>query len=407
MNDFLTLSDILGRVHSVQWHEAVALVRGVAERLYEGAGEAVLVPELHQIEISPSGHVGVSGGAIADEPVRHLGQLLHAVLGGSELPVQLRLAMVQATAPTPAYGSIREYDEALAYFERPTRGAVLAALYARAAAVPSDPQSKLARLDTLAPLPAPERRENTAKREKSNPRTLRLVVGGALVVIACAGGLYYATTAGAVAGNTSVSAIAAKASDAVTAAATAGLSAVTERAGLGRLVPDDTADEVVTGAPAGEPTERSRAARRPVLDDQLAQVAVFDLDPVQADGAEPPAFLDLTSERDALLRELAAAGIQNDADLIFSSDSVGVSPPVGVRPQLPRELPSYLRPEQLTRFDLVVSETGAVESIKLVGSPRTVHDSMLLSAAKAWQFQPALKDGHPVRYRKTIWFATQ
>jgi hypothetical protein len=406
MNDVLTLSDILGRVHSVQWHEAVALVRGVAEQLNEGAGEAVLVPELHQIEISPTGEVGVSGGEVADEPVRRLGQLLHAALGNSELPVQLRLVMLQATAPTPAFGSMREYDEALAYFERPNRGVVLETLYARAAAVPSDPQSKFARLDTLAPLPAQERRENVVKRKKSTPRSLRLVVGSSLVLIACAGGLYHATIAGA-AGNTSVSAIAAKASDAVTAAATAGLSAVTERAGLGRLVTAGAAGEVPPPATVAPPAKRSGIARAAATMNQPVRVAAFDLDPAPADGVEFPAVLDLTSERHVLQRELAAAGIQNDADRIFSSDSEGVSPPVGMRPQLPRELPSHLKPEQLTRLDLIVSEAGTVESVKLVGAPRTVHDSMLLSAAKAWQFQPALRDGNPVRYRKTIWLATQ
>jgi hypothetical protein len=236
---------------------------------------------------------------------------------------------------------------------------------------------------------------------------LRLVVGGALILLACAGGVYYAKTAGPSAGNTSVSAIAAKASDAVTAAATAGLSAVTERAGLGRLLPADAAGMVTPVAPVTAPAKPSRVARAATPIDQPVQMAVFDLEPVQAYGTESPAFPDRTSELYAMRRELAEAGIRNDAERIFSSDSDGVSPAVGVRPQLPRELPSYLRPDQLTRFDLVVSETGTVESVKLVGSPRTVHDSMLLSAAKAWQFQPALKDGHPVRYRKTIWFATQ
>jgi hypothetical protein len=43
--------------------------------------------------------------------------------------------------------------------------------------------------------------------------------------------------------------------------------------------------------------------------------------------------------------------------------------------------------------------------VKLVGAPRNVHDSMLLSAVKAWEFVPALKDGVPVRYRKTITIA--
>jgi hypothetical protein len=32
---------------------------------------------------------------------------------------------------------------------------------------------------------------------------------------------------------------------------------------------------------------------------------------------------------------------------------------------------------------------------------------MWLSAIKAWQFQPAMKDGRPVRYLKTVWIAPQ
>jgi hypothetical protein len=29
--------------------------------------------------------------------------------------------------------------------------------------------------------------------------------------------------------------------------------------------------------------------------------------------------------------------------------------------------------------------------------------TMTLSAAKNWRFQPAVKDGQPVKYRRTIW----
>ena len=95
----MTLSDILGRDVSLEWHEAVALVRGVVERLLEKSSQAIAVPELDQIEISAAGHVSVSGGTNAGEPVRRLGQLLQAMLGYTESPVQLRLVVVQATAP--------------------------------------------------------------------------------------------------------------------------------------------------------------------------------------------------------------------------------------------------------------------------------------------------------------------
>jgi hypothetical protein len=123
MSERLTLSDVLGRDISMEWHEGVALVRGVAECLLDASNQATAVPELHHIEISAAGQVSVTGGTIASEPVRRLGQLLQATLGHTKAPVQLRLFIVQATAPAPApsFGSIREYDEALGYFERPGR----------------------------------------------------------------------------------------------------------------------------------------------------------------------------------------------------------------------------------------------------------------------------------------------
>ena len=55
------------------------------------------------------------------------------------------------------------------------------------------------------------------------------------------------------------------------------------------------------------------------------------------------------------------------------------------------------------RIELLIMPDGTIESVKLLDPPKTVHDWMLLSAAKAWLFHPARKDGVPVRYRKTVW----
>ena len=59
-----------------------------------------------------------------DEPVRRMGQLLQALLAHAEAPVQLRLVITQATAPNPQYRSIRDYSDALGFFERPERSTV-------------------------------------------------------------------------------------------------------------------------------------------------------------------------------------------------------------------------------------------------------------------------------------------
>ena len=56
---------------------------------------------------------------------------------------------------------------------------------------------------------------------------------------------------------------------------------------------------------------------------------------------------------------------------------------------------------------LVVDENGAVESVRLNARPpapgQTLYrHSMLMAAAKAWQFEPARKDGQAVRYEVRV-----
>ena len=60
-----------------------------------------------------------------------------------------------------------------------------------------------------------------------------------------------------------------------------------------------------------------------------------------------------------------------------------------------------------TKLELVVDTDGTVESVRLLGRVPSIHDRMFLSVAKAWQFQPAVKNGMTVKYRKTVWIAVQ
>src|SRR5688572_33441008 len=107
------LSDVLARRVVVDWHEGVAVVRAVAVQLLSAGTQLRAVPELHQVVLYPTGQLEVTGGTSADEPVRRLGQLLQAMLGTAEPPVQLRLLISQATAPTPGFNSMEDFDAAL------------------------------------------------------------------------------------------------------------------------------------------------------------------------------------------------------------------------------------------------------------------------------------------------------
>ena len=50
-------------------------------------------------------------------------------------------------------------------------------------------------------------------------------------------------------------------------------------------------------------------------------------------------------------------------------------------------------------MEVIVSQTGAVERVRMVTPPQRMPDMFVLSRAKVWMFKPAMKDGRPVRYR--------
>jgi hypothetical protein len=73
----------------------------------------------------------------------------------------------------------------------------------------------------------------------------------------------------------------------------------------------------------------------------------------------------------------------------------------------PRPLYELFPPDPLNSsgqralVEFVVDEEGYVQVIDLV-QPGNVVDSMMLAAVKAWRFQPALRDGRPVKYRAAV-----
>jgi TonB family protein len=78
---------------------------------------------------------------------------------------------------------------------------------------------------------------------------------------------------------------------------------------------------------------------------------------------------------------------------------VDVLAPVLVRPQLPRDPPPG---SDTGIFDMLIDENGDVMQVKLISPRRRYHDRMLVAAAKAWKFRPAMLNGQPVKYRVRI-----
>jgi hypothetical protein len=90
------------------------------------------------------------------------------------------------------------------------------------------------------------------------------------------------------------------------------------------------------------------------------------------------------------------------SDRIYSRSDASVTPARQVYPALPADQSPRRRREDLTVLDLVVAADGRVEHVRLRTTPRDVHEFMLVSAAKAWRFQPATVDGRPVRFLHSV-----
>jgi hypothetical protein len=414
MSDSVTLASILGSQVSIQWFEAVAVVREVADRLSALASDRA-IPELHQIHLSPEGYLDIAGVIPTDEPVRRMGQLLQALVAHADTPVQLRLVISQATSPTPVYGSIREYSDALGFFERPERSTVLNQLAARVtfAVAAGDPDRALT-LDSIAPLPSNQKEKEEEKKKHKRPESQGRSRGWGFAAVAVvllavsAGGVWYARQRGLGPQNREeASALAERASEAMGTAIVAGASKVTETLGLGRIVP---AKEATSPAPAPPPPPPAVKASQPrprdpaPPADPVPPIVAFDLEPAPAtprEPAPPPASNGVPSTS-----TLSGESPHVEDDTIYSVNSGAIVPPIGIRPKLARQLPPDFDPTRLGRVELIIGTDGSVESAKLLGPPRTVNDGLFLSVAKAWLFQPALKGGVPVRYRKTIWVAS-
>jgi TonB family protein len=82
---------------------------------------------------------------------------------------------------------------------------------------------------------------------------------------------------------------------------------------------------------------------------------------------------------------------------IYTATDLNVAGPSLQPSQLPWQWPKDVR--RTDTLEVLIAPDGNVERIRLLTVPRRMTDAMALSAAKAWKFAPATKDGAPVRYR--------
>ena len=87
---------------------------------------------------------------------------------------------------------------------------------------------------------------------------------------------------------------------------------------------------------------------------------------------------------------------------IYTGEEAGLRPPVAIAQELPR----YPGPVPQSGFkgvmDVLINESGTVESAIMVVPVTNMYDKLVLNAASRWVFQPATLNGAPVKFKKRI-----
>jgi hypothetical protein len=94
---------------------------------------------------------------------------------------------------------------------------------------------------------------------------------------------------------------------------------------------------------------------------------------------------------------------QPDPNRIYTIEDHDVVAPVAVRQDVPRIPPALtLQARERGVLEIVIDERGRVITMNIRVSLHPMYDTLLMTAARDWRYQPATWGGKPVKYRKLI-----
>jgi hypothetical protein len=398
MQNHIRLDDLLARDEGARWFEGVAVVQLVCRQLLAQPAGSSGFPRAADILIGPGGSVSVARES-AGNPVQAAAHML-ALMLSDDVPVRLRLAVSQATASAGGYSSLAEFSEALAYFERPGPETIVDSLRQRALlaaprqiAPPPQVAPSAAAESPAAPVPA-------AARRRASWVPLTMVT---IAAIACASVWLIGLS-----GTEPLSS-----PDTVAVAESASSAASNTGAGRKRAT-KSAAAPVRQSAPAAraatEKEESGRVTRASIPEAVPAlQVSAWTVSysyPEVPTSAVPFVEVEVGQEEQIVVGGSGIPAeqepdVEQTGERIYSKADREVTLPLNVYPRLPPEPPG-LAAAARTILELTITTEGLVERVKMLTTPRNIHEFMLLSAAKAWRFEPATIGGRPVRFRHTM-----
>lgn len=401
------LDEVLARSNTLLWVEAVAILEAVCRALTDGEQQPSVPEALSEISITSEGSVLVRPARTDGPAGPRLARILLTLTAGATVPVPLRLFITKWASFAEPH-SIADFAQELAYFARPEGQALIQGVYVRCQAATPQSQFPVEKVvDTsLTPM-------RTSSRQRSGH--MKFVVGAAGGAAVLVGALWLWTSSSLW-----------KGADMAGRQPSTGTLAVapttpSDKPGITRVAPagaGETSSSSRNGSvstPTVSRVARTSASSRPEVESMRSFPDLPRREFVPT--APTPATDDLSTPASSDERVAAAdaaaftasddgASIEpTDRSTIYSSADHDVQPPMIIDASLPGPILAGVNPTNT--MELVISEQGVVERVRLVSEPHRMADMMLLSGAKTWRFEPASLDGRSVRYRLRLsWAAT-
>ena len=151
------------------------------------------------------------------------------------------------------------------------------------------------------------------------------------------------------------------------------------------------------GKPAKAPAT-TIAQAQPAISSSAVAEAAFTLGAPVAPAAAPAPQPTETRAESPEPHPSSAKKLNAVEGAIYSEDDPDVTPAKLLTTREGGPLFRGMVPDMNT-MEMVVSEQGRVEQVRLLTPAKRMTDVLLLSGAKTWKFAPAMRDGQPVRYR--------
>lgn len=389
----------------LRWDEAAAVVQTIADNVAEGQLDSV--PPVEWLALDDEGSLHVVASPESQAPARQasspaaaLRDLFRQLVGSTPVPPEL-LSAIETTKEGAPIASAQAFSQAIGFFVRPSHHKGLLSVVARLRQDEEERRLQGGLEDLMrkarpsepgAPAPGKPKPPDAATHGRRR-RAIQVAVAVALALPLLVLG---AALVGGGDESPSGSLI------------DRGRAILKEgREGAKSLLGGSEAPPAESGGkpPASEAAGTGRTRRPPSgsASDARPLKPTEDVASIAWILSHPVANLPSPSEEEEEEAENTESAATN-GDRLYDSLNPDVEPASLVRPRLPSVPETPTPADQLGRLELVIDTTGKVERVRLLQTTaeRRYYDAMLLSAAKAWVFAPARRDGVPVRYRLEV-----